>query len=494
MNRLNDDKLRLLRKKTTQERVDRMVFPEDPSHPKANEVWVRDSEQRGLFIVFRRSGVHSYVFKATIPCLGKADPFTIGKTNCVSLAYARQFTKKCHEHLKEGKNPRFSVTGLKKPAEVRYVKDLFDDYIAELKKRGLAESTLRNRRHSFNKYMPETIKNNVLSSLTRAEIEICINKISKVHAANQFILHLRTFLNWCIHWDLLQPDSNFTNKIKLHKALDSSRRNYGMLLENEEEVFVETLQELVEESRGKRGQTRTYQGAIFIELLYWLGCRPCELFIIKKNQIYEHSAGLWMIKFFGKGKHRTVRCAVPTRLLGDIKILGALKTSDSVLWSWASDTTGKKVLIQTWHKKVLPLYRRKLQERGIVENNPLKIPYDLRHHSQTRWHHKGGNLEACANWHGNSVAVAKKNYVNFTPDQQAEQWVRTKLPTDEKLSAPESITKQVSANQGGVWVLNVGQLHSPFTENPPGFISPNLESKEFPNGWALTTQTGFGTA
>ena len=72
MNRLNDDKLRLLRKKTTQERVDRMVFPEDPSHPKANEVWVRDSEQRGLFIVFRRSGVHSYVFKATIPCLGKA--------------------------------------------------------------------------------------------------------------------------------------------------------------------------------------------------------------------------------------------------------------------------------------------------------------------------------------------------------------------------------------------------------------------------------------
>ena len=28
MNRLNDDKLRLLRKKTTQERVDRMVFPE----------------------------------------------------------------------------------------------------------------------------------------------------------------------------------------------------------------------------------------------------------------------------------------------------------------------------------------------------------------------------------------------------------------------------------------------------------------------------------
>lgn len=115
MNRLNNDQLRIIRKKTTQERVDRMVFLGDPSRPKANEVWVRDSEQRGLFIVFRKSGVHSYMFKATIPCLGKADPFTIGKTNCVSLTYARKFTKKCHEDLKEGKNPRFSVTGLKKP-------------------------------------------------------------------------------------------------------------------------------------------------------------------------------------------------------------------------------------------------------------------------------------------------------------------------------------------------------------------------------------------
>lgn len=442
--------------KITQNWIDKMVFPEDPSRPKAKDLWVRDPEKPGLYIVFRKSGVHSYVFKATVPCLGKPDPFSIGKTQTMTLQYARLYTNKCYEALSQGLNPRYSVTGVTKPENVRLVKDIFEDFIASMKKRGRSPFTIRNHRHSFNRYMPNELKNNVLSSLTRTEIENCVDKITHTQAANKFILNLRAFLNWCIARNLLPENGNFVKRIELCQSRSPQKQKYGMMPPREEEIFKETLYELVKNSQGQRGQTRTYRGALMVSLLYWLGCRPRELFLMKKNQIFEWENNHWFIKLFGKGGTDRVipLMDLPSWLLEELKALGATKEGDDIIWSWTSDTTGKQVLNKTWLKKVLPLYRQKLKERNIVENNPLQIPYDLRHHSQTKWYMDGGNHEHCAQWHGNSVPVAKKYYVNPTPDQQIKHWMETKTPRLETLSIPGSSNPALTEDRGEIWAQN----------------------------------------
>lgn len=87
-----------------------------------------------------------------------------------------------------------------------------------MKKRGRSPFTIRNHRHSFNRYMPNELKNNVLSSLTRTEIENCVDKITHIQAANKFILNLRAFLNWCIARNLLPENGNFVKGLNCVKA------------------------------------------------------------------------------------------------------------------------------------------------------------------------------------------------------------------------------------------------------------------------------------
>lgn len=461
--------------KITQKWVDNLTFPVDPHRPNSKDLWVRDPEKPGLYIVIRKSGAHSYVFKATVKSIGKPDSFTIAKTRTISLQYARQFTTKCHEALSNGLNPRYTVTGVTNPKDVRLVKDIFQDFIESMKKRGRSPLTIRNHKQTFNRHMPHRLKNNILSSLTQAEIESCLDKITHIHAANKFILNLRAFLNWCITRNLLNETANFAKRIELYQSQEPPRK-YGMMPPREEEVFKETLQELVTSSRGQRGQTRIYQGALLISLLYWIGCRPRELFLIKKNQIYEWGTNQWFMQLFGKGgTHRQIPLVVlPQWILEELKDLRSPKAANSIIWSWTSDTTGKKVLNTTWLKKVIPLYHQKLQERGIVENNPLKIPYDLRHHSQTKWYMNGGSHDKCAQWHGNSVPVAKKYYVNPTPEQQIQQWMETKHLGLEKLSAPGSATPEVFVDGGERWGQNDEHGHSTFMSKPP---ASNMGSK-----------------
>jgi integrase len=479
-------------KKITQAWIDKVVLPEDIGPVKGDAIWVSDREKPGLYVVLRKSGVHSYGFKATVPCLGKPDPFIIARTQCVSLQYARQFTQKCYEVLNQGKNPRFVVKGVAQTKKIRKVMDVFEDYLAS-KEKTLSKYTVRNYRTSFNRHMPEQLKNNSLSSLTRVEIENCVNNIKHVHDANGFIHTLCAFFNWCLRKKLNLPEGNVTQHIELRVVpKNKQKQKYGMMSSTQEELFNKTLLELMAISRGKQGQRRLYQGVIMVQLLYWLGCRPCELFLIKKNQIYKSAEDQWFIDLNGKGMNRTIPLFVPASLREEIISLAASKLDDSILWSWTSDTTAKKVLARTWHKYILPLYHQKLQEQGLPEANQLKIPYDLRHHSQTHWYFKDDSPDRCARWHGNSVKVAQQYYVNITPEQQAKRWASVKWVNQEKLSVNDSPPKESKVHQGSVWVLNASQPHSTFMVNQPHFFSPKMKSKECASGWALITQIGFG--
>ena len=400
-------------------RLERSPFAPSSSNPKQTEQFIPDSQIKGLYIVHRKSGIHSYQFRTKLKFEG-GRPFsmTIGKLSDIELDAARQKASDLRKLIAQGINP----SKRDGERELLTLEEAVNLWLNDLQKADKSVYTIIDYRNAMSHPSIKTkLKKTLLKHIKASDIDNIHRELeSKRSMANKIHTAFRSLFSWAIKKDLVEnnPAQKVTRYTKDKKGKVLNKRIFESFSKEQERIFEDVLEELELETKKKTGSIINPQGLAVIQLLYHLGARTGGIVNLKRSQIML-SKNKNEIELREKAHDRVLPLEGEALRILDHFYSLRLGDGEQSFWSWSTSHGGQIALRRAW-TIVLGRYKSKLKAEGVKEKHPLKCPNDLRHNRASQLILLGNSIDNVAWYCGTSIKMLEGVYVNIAPQSRLE--------------------------------------------------------------------------
>ncbi len=244
------------------------------------------------------------------------------------------------------------------------------------------------------------------------------NKLSRGNKKPEtFVLMLRSLRDYIE----LNADLKDTQKAKLTKTIDALIKRYKVKPEKEikrDEILsmdeIKILTEHLESKTAKKGSNHSYPEkyrilSLFIQALYWTGCRVSELVNVTHEDITKAKTGKTVyLRVIGKGRKERSTPILPIKLYNDILSATKNRTGNLFLNSHGKPMDRHNIFTD-------------LRKEGLICLNKKLYPHIFRHSRASHLYAKTKDVKLVQKYLGHSSAKTTLDMYVFMDMEEREK-------------------------------------------------------------------------